>query len=54
MGDMASSPPAAPGAGNRPALAPEIDLRFRGLRSLVGNTPILSIDFTFRGERRVL
>jgi len=28
--------------------------RLRGLRSLVGNTPLLVIDFTYRGEHRVL
>lgn len=28
--------------------------RIRGLRSLVGNTPLLAIDFTIRGERRVI
>jgi cysteine synthase A len=26
--------------------------RLRGLRSLIGNTPLLEIDFTFRGKSR--
>ena len=28
--------------------------RFKGLRRLVGNTPLLAVDYTFRGEKRVL
>ncbi|MFQ6113521.1 MAG: PLP-dependent cysteine synthase family protein [bacterium] len=28
--------------------------RFKGLRHLIGNTPLLAIDFTFRGRRRVI
>jgi len=28
--------------------------RIRGLKSLVGNTPLLAIDFTFRNEQRVI
>ena len=28
--------------------------RIRGLRCLVGNTPLLAIDFTFKGEKRVI
>ncbi len=28
--------------------------RFRGLRHLIGNTPLLAIDFTYRGEQRVI
>jgi cysteine synthase A len=31
-----------------------IDRRIQGLKSLVGNTPLLAIDFKFRGEQRVL
>jgi cysteine synthase A len=31
-----------------------IDHRLRGLKSLVGNTPLLGIEFRFRGEERVL
>ncbi len=31
-----------------------IDRRIRGLKCLVGNTPLLAIDFKFRGQRRVL
>ena len=31
-----------------------IDRRIRGLKCLVGNTPLLAIDFKFRGEQRVL
>ena len=29
-----------------------IEARFHGLRRLIGNTPLLAIDYTFRGERR--
>ncbi|MFQ5640803.1 MAG: pyridoxal-phosphate dependent enzyme, partial [bacterium] len=32
----------------------DIQQRLGGLKSLVGNTPLLAIDFTFRGEQRVL
>jgi cysteine synthase A len=35
-------------------VAKEIDNRIKGLKSLVGNTPLLAIDFTFRGVKRVL
>jgi len=31
-----------------------IDRRIQGLKCLVGNTPLLAIDFKFRGERRAL
>ena len=31
-----------------------VDQRIRGLRSLVGNTPLLAIDLLYRGEPRVL
>jgi len=34
--------------------ATEIQRRLRGLRCLVGNTPLLAIDFDFRGSRRVV
>jgi len=36
------------------SLDPQLDQRLRGLRSLVGNTPLLAIDFGFRGQPRVL
>ena len=32
----------------------DVDRRIRGLKRLVGNTPLLAIDFTFRGRERVL
>ena len=32
----------------------EVERRLNGLTRLVGNTPLLAIDLTFRGERRVL
>ncbi len=32
----------------------DIQRRFLGLKCLVGNTPLLAIDFTFRGQKRVL
>lgn len=32
----------------------EIDRRIRGLSCLVGNTPLLAVDFTFQGQKRVL
>lgn len=35
------------------AIRPAMD-RFRGLRHLIGNTPLLGIHFTYRGERRVV
>jgi cysteine synthase A len=33
-------------------LPPDTEARFRGLRRLIGNTPLLAIDYTFRGRRR--
>jgi cysteine synthase len=33
---------------------PDVDRRVRGLRRLLGNTPLLAIDLTFRGHPRVL
>ena len=35
-------------------LKDEILRRVRGLRSLIGNTPLLAIEFTFRGEPRTI
>ena len=35
-------------------LTEERDRRIRNLSSLIGNTPLLAIDFTYRGEKRVL
>ncbi len=32
----------------------DIERRIRGLKCLIGNTPLLAVDFTFRGEHRVL
>ncbi len=34
------------------SLPAEIESRFHGLRRLIGNTPLIAIDYTFRGERR--
>ena len=31
-----------------------IDSRIRGMSSLIGNTPLLAIEFIFRGERRTI
>jgi cysteine synthase A len=31
-----------------------VDTRFRALRRLIGNTPLLSLDVRYRGERRVI
>ncbi len=28
--------------------------RFKGLKHMIGNTPLLGIHFTFRGQRRVI
>jgi len=36
------------------ALDPAIAARFAGLSHLIGNTPLLAIEFTYRGEPRVL
>jgi cysteine synthase A len=33
-------------------LAPHVEQRFRGLARLIGNTPLLAIDYTFRGQHR--
>jgi cysteine synthase A len=33
---------------------PQLERRIRGLGHLVGNTPLLAIEFTYRGERRFL
>ena len=35
-------------------LAHDTQRRLRGLKSLVGNTPILAVEFLYRGEGRVL
>ena len=35
-----------------PTLAPELEARFHGLNRLIGNTPLLAVDCTFRGHRR--
>jgi cysteine synthase A len=35
-------------------LPAELEGRFHGLRRLIGNTPLLAIDYTFRGKRRRL
>ncbi len=48
---MTSNVPAAAGS---PRLSAETEERLRGLRSLVGNTPLLVIDYKYRGEHRVL
>lgn len=33
------------------ALTPEVEARFNGLRRIIGNTPLLAVDYTFRGTR---
>lgn len=33
-------------------LPPGTEARFRGLRRLIGNTPLLAIEYAFRGQRR--
>ncbi len=38
----------------RQVVPEDIERRFKGLWRLVGNTPLLGIEFRFRGERRVL
>ena len=35
----------------RDRLTPELQARFKGLRRLIGNTPLLAIDYRFRGRR---
>ncbi len=35
-------------------MSPDFPLRFRGLSSLIGNTPILAIECTFRGKQRTI
>ncbi|MHC4925245.1 MAG: PLP-dependent cysteine synthase family protein [Planctomycetota bacterium] len=35
-------------------LTPEVEARFHGLRRIIGNTPLLAIDYSFRGKRRRL
>jgi cysteine synthase A len=35
-----------------PTVPGEIEARFRGLRRLIGNTPLLGVDYEFRGARR--
>lgn len=37
-----------------PTLSPDLDRRLRGLRALVGNTPLLAIDCEFRGRRSTI
>jgi len=32
-------------------LPPSVDARFHGLRRIIGNTPLLAVDYTFRGKR---
>jgi cysteine synthase A len=33
-------------------LAPELEARFHGLNRLIGNTPLLAVEYAFRGTRR--
>ena len=44
--------PEGPGAAVMNSLPADIEARFHGLRRLIGNTPLIAIDYTFRGERR--
>ncbi len=34
------------------SLSPDVEARFNGLRRIIGNTPLLAIDYSFRGRRR--
>ena len=40
----------------RPSLlvAPEIENRFHGLKHIIGNTPMLAIEYELQGQRRIL
>ena len=40
-------------AGTKP-LPESIERRFRGLKALVGNTPLLAVDFEYRGRKRTV
>ena len=33
---------------------PAVDRRLAGLKSLIGNTPLLAVELVYRGERRVI
>jgi cysteine synthase A len=46
--------PGSNGSGRRHPQADDVDFRFRGLRHLVGNSPILAIECHDRGRRRVV
>ena len=37
-----------------PALSPELEARFHGLKRIIGNTPLLAIDYSYQGKRRRL
>ena len=37
-----------------PTVDAELDLRFRGLKRLIGNTPLLAVSFRYRGSERVI
>ncbi len=47
-------PQPLPIAEPRPLMPLAVERRFAGIRSLVGNTPLLAIDYAWRGVRRVL
>jgi cysteine synthase A len=36
------------------SLMPAVDRRLTGLKSLIGNTPLLALELTYRGEQRVI
>ncbi len=42
------------GEGGSSVVRHDTEHRIRALKCLVGNTPLLAIDFTFRGRKRVL
>jgi cysteine synthase A len=51
---MSSEPEPVPNSTSAGALAPAAETRFRGLGHMVGNTPLLAIQYSFRGEPRVV
>jgi len=42
------------GSGTTSRISDEIELRFRSLARMIGNTPMLAVEFRFRGRRRVI
>lgn len=44
--------PRSTAVGHMSDLPPEVSARFRGLSRLIGNTPLLAVDYSIRGRRR--